>query len=142
MATLKTRRTDRSVSAFLDAIPDAETRHDCQALMRMMKRATKAEPAMWGPSIVGFGSYNYKYESGREGNWFAAGFSPRKQNLTLYIMSGFPRHAELMRRLGRYKTGKSCLYIKRLEDVDRGVLQELIEASVAWVASAYPRSAR
>ena len=96
----------------------------------MMKKATKAQPKMWGPSIVGFGDYRYKYESGREGDWFRAGFSPRKNALTLYVMSGFPKHAELMSKLGKHKTGKGCLYIKQLADVDMRVLEQLIERSV------------
>ncbi len=98
-----------------------------------MREITGDEPAMWGPSMVGFGRYHYKYASGREGDWFVAGFSPRKQNLTLYIMSGFSGYDELMARLGKHTTGKSCLYIKRLEDVDLAVLEELIRRSVAHV---------
>ena len=101
-----------------------------------MRRVTGDEPAMWGPSIVGFGSYHYKYASGREGDWMKVGFSPRKQQLTLYIMSGFSRFDELMGRLGKHSTGKSCLYIKRLEDVDLGVLEELVRESVAHLPSA------
>ncbi len=96
-----------------------------------MKRVTRAEPKIWGPSIIGFGDYRYKYESGREGDWFLAGFSPRKQNLTLYIFGGFPRYDELMKKLGKYKTGKSCLYIKRIDDIDLATLEELVEQSIA-----------
>jgi Domain of unknown function (DU1801) len=96
----------------------------------MMNKATKAQPKMWGPSIVGFGDYRYKYESGREGDWFRAGFSPRKNALTLYVMSGVPKHAELMSKLGKHKTGKGCLYIKQLAEVDMRVLEQLIERSV------------
>lgn len=95
-----------------------------------MKQVTGEEPEMWGDSIVGFGSYHYKYESGREGDWFVTGFSPRKQNLTLYIMSGFDEYDNLISRLGKYKTGKSCLYIKKIDDVDQDVLQELVKKSV------------
>ena len=130
MAELKTKKTSASVGAFLDAVPDATTRKDCRTLVQMMKKATKAQPKMWGPSIVGFGDYRYKYESGREGDWFRAGFSPRKNALTLYVMSGFPKHAELMSKLGKHKTGKGCLYIKQLADVDMRVLEQLIERSV------------
>ena len=127
MAELKTKPTGASVKAFLDSIEDDERRQDCKTVAKLMKEVTKSEPKMWGPSIVGFGSYRYKYDSGRELDWFPVGFSPRKKELTLYVMSGFPRHAELLAKLGKHKTGKSCLYIKRLADVDLGVLRELIE---------------
>jgi hypothetical protein len=129
-AELKTKKTSASVSAFLDSVGDESVRKDCRTLVQMMKKATKAQPKMWGPSIVGFGDYRYKYETGREGDWFRAGFSPRKNALTLYVMSGFPKHAELMSKLGKHKTGKGCLYIKQLADVDMRVLEQLIERSV------------
>lgn len=134
MATLKTAPTGGSVAAFLDAITDEDRQRDCRKVLQIMKRVTRSQPRMWGTSIVGFGTYHYKYESGREGDWFLAGFAPRKSDLTLYIMSGFPRHEALMKKLGKYKTGKSCLYIKRLDDVDAGVLEELVRRSVAYVA--------
>jgi Domain of unknown function (DU1801) len=130
MAELKTKRTNSSVTAFMDQVSDESRRKDCQTLVRIMKKATKAEPKMWGPSIVGFGDYRYKYASGRENDWFLVGFSPRKQDLTLYIMAGFDKHDALMSKLGKYKTGKSCLYIKRLSDVDTSVLQDLIATSI------------
>jgi hypothetical protein len=130
MAKLKTHRTNASVSAFLKGVADESRRKDCQTLVRIMKHAVGAEPKMWGPSIVGFGHYHYKYASGRENDWFLVGFSPRKQDLTVYIMTGFDRHDAILSRLGKYKTSKSCLYIKRLADVDVAVLQELITASV------------
>jgi Domain of unknown function (DU1801) len=130
MAKLKTQRTHASVSAFLRGLADESRRKDCQTLVRIMTRAVGAKPRMWGSSIVGFGHYHYKYASGRENDWFLAGFSPRKQDLTIYIMAGFDRYDALMAKLGKYKTGKSCLYIKRLADVDVAVLQELITASV------------
>ena len=130
MAELKTKKTSASVSAFLDSVTDESVRKDCRTLVQMMKKATKSQPKMWGPSIVGFGDYRYKYETGREGDWFRAGFSPRKGALTLYVMSGFPKQAELMSKLGKHKTGKSCLYIKQLADVDMKVLEQLIERSV------------
>lgn len=133
MAENKTRQTAASVPAFLAAIPDGERLHDCRTLVKIMKAATGESPRMWGPSIVGFGQYNYKYESGRAGEWFIVGFSPRKQDLTLYIMSGFGGHDALMKKLGKYKTGKSCLYLKRLADVDLAVLTELIERGVRRV---------
>lgn len=96
-----------------------------------MQEVTGAEPRLWGSSIVGFGDYHYKYESGREGDWFVTGFSPRKQNLTLYIMAGFDNYDQLLSRLGKYKTGKSCLYINKLDDVDLDVLKELVAQSAA-----------
>lgn len=98
-------------------------------MLALMKQVTKSELKMWGSSMVGFGSYHYKYESGREGDWFLAGFSPRKQNLTLYVMAGFENYAELLKKLGKHKTGKSCLYVKRLEDIDMKVLKELLTKS-------------
>jgi hypothetical protein len=130
-AKLKTKQTDRSVTAFLDAIPGPQRREDCYALLRIMRKATKAAPKMWGPSIVGLGDYHYKYESGRENDWFLTGFSPRRDNLTLYVMGGFPRYAELLKRLGKYKLGKGCLYIKHLSDVDEAVLTSLVVTAVA-----------
>ena len=130
MADLKTKRTDASVDAFLKGVVDDTRRQDCLTLLRIMKQAVGAEPKMWGSSMVGFGSYHYKYASGREGDWFLTGFAPRKQDLTLYIMAGFGHSEALLANLGKYKTGKSCLYIKRLADVDLTVLKELISASV------------
>jgi hypothetical protein len=130
MAELKTKETTASVEDFLAAIDDEERRKDCRTLVRIMKKATKAEPAMWGTSVVGFGRYHYRYATGREGDWFKTGFSPRKNDLTLYIMSGVERFPQLLKRLGKYKTGKACLYVKRLADVDLAVLKELVESSV------------
>ena len=130
MAELKTNVNDQSVTAFLDGVADERRRQDCYTILEMMKMATRAEPKMWGDSIVGFGSYHYTYASGRGGDWLLTGFSPRKQNLTLYIMSGFSGFEELLNRLGKHKTGKGCLYIKKLADVDLAVLQELIDQSV------------
>jgi hypothetical protein len=130
MAELKTRRTNASVKAFLDKVTDEGRRKDCQALVRLMKQAAGAQPKMWGPSIIGFGDYRYKYPNGRENDWFLVGFSPRKQDLTLYIMAGFDKHDALLAKLGRHKTSKSCLYIKRLSDIDQSVLHELISASI------------
>ena len=130
MAELKTKRTEASVDDFIAGIADEQRREDCRALLAMMKRVTKAPPKMWGASMVGFGSYHYRYASGRAGDWFLAGFSPRRQDLTVYVMAGFEDYPELMARLGKYKTGKSCLYLKRLSDVDAAVLEKLIAASV------------
>ncbi|MFN2442317.1 MAG: DUF1801 domain-containing protein [Thermoanaerobaculia bacterium] len=140
MAELKTKPSEADVAAFLAGIEDDGRRGDAAEILRLMKRITGEKPKMWGESIVGFGSYHYRYESGREGEWFLTGFSPRKRELTLYIMAGFERWDELMERLGRFRTGKSCLYIRRLEDVDSEVLGELIEASVAHMKRTYPRS--
>lgn len=130
MADLKTKPTTATVDAFLKGIDDDDRRKDCHTLARIMKKAVKADGRMWGPSIVGFGSYHYKYESGREADWFLVGFAPRKQDLTLYLMAGFDRFPTLLKKLGKHKTGKSCLYIKRLADVDQSVLAELVSASV------------
>ncbi len=133
MAELKTRVNDASVKDFLNDVEDDQKRQDCFDLVDLMTDITGEEPKMWGPSIVGFGSYRYRYDSGREGDWMQVGFSPRKQALTLYIMSGFSRYQKLMEKLGKNKTGKSCLYIKRLSDVDGDVLRELITLSVEQV---------
>ena len=135
MAEPKTKETAESVSAFLDKIADKSRREDCLAVVDIMRDVTKEEPKMWGSSIVGFGRYRYKYESGREGEWMITGFSPRKSDLTLYIMPGFEPFADLMKRLGKYKTGKSCLYIKKLADVDVGVLKELVTRSINKMAA-------
>lgn len=134
MAELKTKLTRQSVATFLNTVVDDRRRRDCRTVLRMMKDVTKAEPKMWGSGIVGFGSYHYKYASGREGDWFLTGFSPRKRDLTLYIMPGFDRYDALLSKLGKYRTGKSCLYIKSLDDVDRDVLQQLIRQSVKQMA--------
>lgn len=135
MAELKTKKNSASVEKFLNNVADVQRRKDCFRLLEIMKTATKAEPAMWGTSIVGFGSYQYKYASGRELEWFLTGFSPRKQDLTLYIMRGFARYPLLMKKLGKHKTAKSCLYIKKLEDVDLSTLKQLIKQSVADLAA-------
>lgn len=134
MSEPKTRPTDESVPAFLERIGEEARRQDCLAITEMMREATGAAPVMWGASIVGFGRYRYQYESGRVGEWPVVGFSPRKNDLTLYIMPGFAEYEELLGRLGKCKTGKSCLYIKRLSDVDPEALRELIAASVREMA--------
>lgn len=131
MAQLKTQKNDASVEQFLDGVANERKRQDSYAILELMQDVTGEEPAMWGTSIIGFGSYHYKYASGRENDWFLVGFSPRKQNLTLYIMSGFDEYESLLADLGKYKTGKSCLYINKLVDVDLSTLRELIEKSVA-----------
>lgn len=146
MAENKTKPTNQSVAEFLNKIPDAERREDCRAIAKLMEEITGSKPKMWGPAIVGFGSYHYKYESGREGDWLVTGFSPRKQDLTLYIMMGFEKHADLLKQLGKHRTAKSCLYIKRLSDVHVPTLRKLIKASVkdlaAYVESQKPKVAR
>lgn len=134
MSDLKTRPTDHSVEAFLNSVEDDRKREDAFALLQLMKEVTGEEPTMWGDSIVGFGSYHYTYASGREGDWFLTGFSPRKRNLTLYIMAGFDEYDDLLERLGKHKTGKSCLYLNRLEDVDLQVLRQLVRRSADHVA--------
>ena len=130
MAELKTKATNESVEEFFNSIPDAERREDCFAIAKLMEEITGHKPTMWGPSIVGFGSYHYKYASGREGDWLVTGFSPRKKDLTLYIMMGFEKHQELMKQLGKHSIGKSCLYIKRLSDIHLPTLRKLIKTSV------------
>lgn len=130
MAEPKTKKTETSVAAFLDRVKDEDRRADCLALVEMLRQATKCEPKMWGASIVGFGAYHYVYPSGREGDWFLAGFSPRKDGLTVYIMSGFAPFTAELEKLGKFKTGKSCLYLKSLADVDRKVLKKLCVESV------------
>jgi hypothetical protein len=129
---LKTKVNNASVEKFLNSITDKQKREDSFKILEMMKKITKEEPKMWGPSIVGFGKYHYKYASGHEGDMCITGFSPRKQALTIYILPGFTRYESLMKKLGKYKTGKSCLYINKLEDVDQKVLTELITESVKW----------
>ena len=133
MAELKTQRNDGSVEDFLNAIDDEQKRKDCYTVMKLMKQMTKSKPTMWGTSIVGFGSYHYKGKSGREGDWFIMGFSPRKQNLTLYLITGFERDAALMKKLGKCKTGKSCLYINTLDDIDLSVLKSLMKNSYEYM---------
>jgi hypothetical protein len=137
MAELKTKETNASVTAYLNAIADKTKRADCKAIAKMMRDATGNRARMWGSSIVGYGSYDYKYASGHQGNWPICGFSPRAQNITIYIMPGFSKFEKLMKKLGKYKTGKSCLYIKRLEDVDRKVLGDLITGSVREMRRMY-----
>jgi hypothetical protein len=131
MAQLKTQPTDKNVVEFLNAVENETKREDSFTILELMQQVTGSEPIMWGDSIIGFGSYHYKYASGREADWFLTGFSPRVQNLTLYIMSGFDEYDDLLGKLGKHSTGKSCLYVKRLENIDLDVLKELVEKSVA-----------
>lgn len=128
-AELKTKENDASVEAFIDQQPEAVAA-DCRVIMQIMRKATGEEPRMWGASIVGFGKYRYKGASGREGEWMLTGLSPRKANLSVYILSGLEQHAALLQKLGKHSTGKGCLYIKRVGDVDVKVLEQLIKARV------------
>jgi hypothetical protein len=128
MAELKTKKNTASVTGFLKKVADPKQRADAFRILELMKEVTGLEPKMWGPGIVGFGEYHYRYASGHEGDTCMAGFSPRKGNLTLYILPDFEPYADLMKKLGKYKTGKCCLYIKKLEDIDLEVLRELIDA--------------
>ena len=133
MAENKTVKTGASVDEFMAAVENKRRREDGLVLIEMMRDVTGLEPEMWGPSIIGFGSYHYKYDSGREGDMPLIGFSPRKQSLSLYIMSGSDEYEELMSKLGKHRTGASCLYINKLADVDMGVLRELVVQSVEWM---------
>ena len=137
MSDLKTKPTDASVKKFLDGVENAQRKKDAYVILDLMQEVTGKEPKLWGSSIVGFGSYHYVYNSGREGAWPITGFSPRKQNLTLYIMPGFDRYDDLMSKLGKHKTGKSCLYVNKLDDVDMDVLRELVEQSVKYMQEKY-----
>jgi len=130
MAEMKTKPTNESVEKFLNKVSDEERRADCFAVAKIMEEITGEKPKMWGPSIVGFGSYHYKYASGREGDWPITGFSPRKKDLTLYLMMGYEKYKDLLEKLGKHSGGKSCLYINRLSDVHVPTLKKLIKISV------------
>ncbi len=138
MSELKTKVSDSDVEVFLNSVESSRRREDAYTILNMMEKLTKAPAKMWGSSIVGFGSYHYVYASGREGDWMRIGFSPRKNALTLYIMSGFSNYDELMGQLGKYKTGKSCLYINKLQDIDLKVLEKLMKASLKYMKKTYP----
>jgi hypothetical protein len=137
MSGNKTTPTDANVSAFLDAIEDDRRREDCHTLLALMGRITGKPAVMWGASIVGFDTYHYRYESGREGDWAVTGFSPRKGDISVYLAAGSADQTDLLTRLGRHKMGKACLYIRRLSDIDLAVLEQLIAASVAEVKRRY-----
>lgn len=130
MAELKTKKTELSVSAFIKEISEEQKQKDAFVILDLMEKATKAKGKMWGPSIIGFGDLHLKYESGRELDWFVMGFSPRKQNFALYITGTVGKQQSLLKKLGKYKTGKGCLYINKLEDVDLSVLEEIITKGV------------
>jgi hypothetical protein len=137
MAENKTKPTKQSVTAFINDIDDKQKRADAKKVAAMMRKATGARAVMWGPGIVGYGQYHYQYASGREGDFMLTGFAPRKQALTVYIIPGFKPFDTMMKKLGKHKTGKSCLYIKRLSDVDESVLERLILASVKHMRKNY-----
>ncbi|MGZ8337777.1 MAG: DUF1801 domain-containing protein [Allosphingosinicella sp.] len=141
MTELKTRPTVVSVDDFLDAVEDPQRREDAKKLRAMMERITGEPAKMWGPSIVGFGTYHYRYDSGHEGDMARIGFSPRARELVLYIVPDFRLSEELMSRLGKHKAGKSCLYIKRLSDIDESVLEELAVSSLDFMREKYPEGA-
>ena len=140
MAENKTRKTTASVDAFLDAVPDAGRREDAKKVRAMMERISGYPARMWGPNIVGFGTYSYTYDSGHSGETARLAFSPRARELVLYLLGDFPRQQALLDRLGKHKTGKCCLYVKRLSDIDEDVLEELIGESLAYVREKYPES--
>ncbi len=133
MSENKTKPTDVNVDDFLNQIGNPVHKEDILKIINMMKEITGEEPKLWGDSIIGFGEYRYKYASGREGDWFLTGVSPRKNNITLYLSYGFENHADIMKQLGKYKTGKACLYIKKLEDINEAALEELISRSAEEV---------
>ena len=138
MAELKTKQTEASVEEYLDTIEDPRRRADCAVISALMKKVTKCEPKMWGPSIVGFGSYHYRYETGHEGDACLVGFSSRKPEIVVYIAAGFESREKLLQELGKHRTGKVCVYIKRLSDIDVVVLEKLVKASVAAMRKRYP----
>ncbi len=141
MAEPKTKPTTASVPAFLAAVKNAGMRDDCQALVELMSEVTQAPPVIWGTNIVGFGSYNYKYASGGNANWPLTGFSPRARELVLYVMPGFPGYDTMMAALGPAKCGVSCIYVKRLAELDRTALKKLLKASVAHLKKAHGTTA-
>ncbi len=138
MAQNKTQPTDESVTAFLNAVEDEQKRADSFEILEMMRELTGEEPKMWGASIIGFGTYHYTYDSGREGDFLRIGFSPRKKNISLYLISGANKNPDLLEKLGKHKTGKSCLYINKLADVDQSVLRNLIDNSLSEMTRIYP----
>ncbi|WP_417581830.1 DUF1801 domain-containing protein [Pelagibacterium sp.] len=138
MSDLKTRPTDQKVSQFIQAVEPESKRQDCWTIVEMMRRITCAEPVMWGASIVGFGTYTYVNTTKKPADWPITGFSPRKANLTIYVMPGFTRFGPLMEKLGKHTTGKSCLYIKKLGDIDQSILEEIVRCSVEQMRAKYP----
>ena len=137
MTELKTQPSKRSVREFLQTIDDMQRRQDCGVVAALMRRATGKRATLWGENIVGFGRYHYQHANGQQASWFVTGFSPRKRDLTIYIMPGFSKYGALMKRLGKHRTGKSCLYVKRLSDIDTTILAELIERTVRDMSRMY-----
>lgn len=137
MAENKTQPTKKSIKKFIAGITPEKKREDCLALLKLMEQITGKKPQMWGDSIIGFDTYHYKYDSGREGDFFMTGFSPRKQNLTIYIITGFDKYDNLLKQLGKFKVSKSCLYIKNLDDIDTSILKKLIKQSYNHMAKVY-----
>lgn len=136
----KTQPTEQSVESFLDSVEDERKRVDSYTLLELIGEVTGDKPVMWGSSIIGFGTYHYKYASGREGDFMVTGFSPRKRNLTIYVMPGFDQYEQMLSRLGKYKTGRSCLYVNKLADIDMDVLRELLSAGVEYMREKYQTS--
>lgn len=141
MAEIKTKATEVSVDDFIEAVPDPQRRADARTVRALMERLTGEPAKMWGPSIIGFGSYHYKYDSGHEGTMCRLGFSPRKSELVLYVLTQDPAQARQLARLGKHRNGKSCLYIKKLSDVDEAVLEELTAGALAYMNEKYPEGA-
>ena len=137
MSKLKTTQNEADVNAFLDAVENPRRRADARQVLDLIQAVTGEPPKMWGSSIVGFGSYHYRYASGREGDWPVVGFSPRKQNLVIYIMPGFSDYGDLLGKLGKFRTGKSCLYVNKLDDVDLELLEQLVRESVKEMQRRY-----
>lgn len=133
MSDLKTKPTGEDIQKFINSIEQEQKRNDCQALLNLMKKISGEQPEIWGGSMVGFGRYSYEGKSGRKGEWFTAGFAPRKQNISIYIMAGFDRYPELMANLGKFKTGVGCLYVKTLDDIDMDILATLVTESIAYM---------
>lgn len=137
----KTQPTSTSIAEFIESLDDERRQSECNQLVELMREESGQEPVLWGPAIIGFGQYHYRYESGREGDFMRVGFSPRKQNLSIYIIPGFKPYQAVLERLGKHKLGKSCLYIKRLENVDISALRELVRQSLADMNERYPEKA-
>ncbi len=137
MSELKTKPTGASVDDFIDSIESETKRDDCRELLSLIGKITGEKPKMWGTSIVGFGDYHYKYKTGREGDWFLSGFSPRKQSMTIYMMGGYTDTEELLPKLGKHKTSVGCLYVNKLADIDMKVLEKLIKKSVETLKKTY-----
>jgi Domain of unknown function (DU1801) len=138
MTEIKTKQNDASVSDFLESIPKEQVRNDCQTIVQIMQNASNSSAKMWGTGIIGFGTYHYQYASGREADWMRIGFSPRKENIVLYVAGGFEEYEKLLTQLGKHSVGKSCLYIKKLIDVDLPTLEKLIQGSINHMNTKYP----